>query len=375
MVKKRGRPLTELRRYEDFIKSRDRVLESILRKYLRALDRAVDYLRDCALEIVARHHVGNADLYLLKRSLSSLEHRIDQLFDPVERDIVTLIYRLRGTTYGLSHVGQAEAILRVTGEPTKFDLAPDHLKAKLSAPTRAGAPIEHRAWMAIERLKRKIIDAYQTGILFDDTTEDMIDRISAAFPRPRFTKRGPKPLKHPKLSEADGEGITAIGISKKKPEMEGQIDPELWTQIVDDYLSTEIPFYPSRAPRDEEAYYEEHGQYEWELEKETTQEFVDQVRSGEIEAANKNGITDFLVLAVLDSKTDECCIARDGMTITEIEEALDSGKLDDDVCDGTVPPFHFNCRCRIAPMSDDIPETPPPNWGEFDEWLSTKAGT
>lgn len=32
-----------------------------------------------------------------------------------------------------------------------------------------------------------------------------------------------------------------------------------------------------------------------------------------------------------------------------------------------------NCRCRIAPVSDDIPDVAPPDHGDFDQWLNSRS--
>lgn len=369
-LKKRVEPLTNSKRYEDFIKSRDRVLEAILGKYQRALDRAVDHLKELVSMRVTHAHVTSSELHQLKRSLSVLEHQLDQDFDRVERDVSVLLYRMRGTIYGLSHVGQSEGMVRALGSDHSYDLSRSKIQKITSQDMRSGGPIEHRAWLGFDRLKRKVVDAYQRGILFDETTTEVLDRVLAVFPKAKKTKRSPKPLKHPTLKEVEDSGDTAFSISKKLGDSYGVIDPDLWDQMLDDYKSAEIPFYANRQPMDEETYYEEHGQYEWEVEKETTQEFVDQVRNGEIDAANENGVIDMVWIAVVDAHTDECCLDRDGLTITEIEDGLDSGAIDADVCDATVPPAHFNCRCRIAPLTDDMPEKAPPENGDFEEWLA-----
>ncbi len=371
-LKKKAEPLSKSKRYEDFIKSRDVTLEDILHKYQRALDRAVDYLKDQVGLRVTHAHIGSHELHMLKISMSHLEHYLDKDFDQVERDVSVLLQRMRGTIYGLSHLGATESMVRALGTDHTFDLSRTKIQAVTSKDMRAGGPVEHRAWLGFERLKRKIMDAYQRGILFDETTQEVLARVMDAFPKAKHYIRGPKKLKHPKLTEAEDDGSTAFSLSKKLGESNGIIDSDLWSQMVEDYKNKEIPFYSVRSPVDAEDYYEEHGVYEWEVEKEATQEFVDQVRAGEIDSANENGIIDMMVIAVLDSATDECCAERDGMTISEIEDALDSGELDEDVCEGTVPPFHFNCRCRVVPVSEDLPERMPPDNGGFEEWLDSR---
>jgi hypothetical protein len=159
----------------------------------------------------------------------------------------------------------------------------------------------------------------------------------------------------------------------------GVIDPATWSDVIDDYFEQEIP--GPRGPYDKMVFFnvgdagdvEFTERYEWELEQEMTQDFVEQVRSGQVDAANENGIEDFMWIAVIDRDTDECCSDRDGLSSGEIEAQLSSGELDPDECDATVPPGHFNCRCAPAPISNDLPEESPPDFGSFNDWLDAKA--
>lgn len=371
--KKIAKPLSSSRRFEEFVKSRDIILEDILKKYLRAIDRAVDHLKDIVGVRVTASHVQSNELYALKRSLSVLEHQLDQDFDRVERDVSALLNRMRTTVYAIAHIGQAEAMVRALGKDQVFDLSKSKIDSISNKDMRAGGPVEHRAWLAFEKLKRKIVSAYQRGILFDESTQEVLARVMDEFPRARKYKRVPKVIKHPTLKEAEDDEGTAFSLSRKNGEAFGIIDPDLWAQMVDDYKSKEIPFYAGRTTEDAEEYYQEHGVYEWEVEQQATQEFVDQVRAGESDAAKENDVIDFMWLAVLDSATDECCSERDGLTVTEIEEKLDSGELDDDVCDATSVPAHFNCRCALVPISEDLPDREPPSNGDFEDWLNSKS--
>jgi hypothetical protein len=74
-------------------------------------------------------------------------------------------------------------------------------------------------------------------------------------------------------------------------------------------------------------------------------------------------------IAIIDDKTDDCCLKRDGLTSTQIEEKL-RGEWEKDECQAKVTPAHFNCRCRMAPVSDDLPDQAPADFGGFDEWLN-----
>jgi len=82
------------------------------------------------------------------------------------------------------------------------------------------------------------------------------------------------------------------------------------------------------------------------------------------------GVKDLNWIAVIDDRTDDCCLWRDGLTTMEIEDELNGNHADDD-CDATTPPAHFNCRCRLAPVTDDLPDVPASNQIDFEEWLDS----
>ena len=115
--------------------------------------------------------------------------------------------------------------------------------------------------------------------------------------------------------------------------------------------------------------------YAWEYERDITNDFVYAVREGAIEAAKENGITDFVWIAVVDDKTDACCLWRDGLLTSEIEAKLKEHESEDEDCNlggsGLVPPLHFNCRCSLAPATDAIPQKPEVDYASFDKWLET----
>ncbi len=109
--------------------------------------------------------------------------------------------------------------------------------------------------------------------------------------------------------------------------------------------------------------------YTWEVEQEITEDFVKSVRDGTIDSAKEAGIEDFMWIAVLDSHTDECCKVRDGLSSSEIEKKIADGTIDGEECDAIVAPAHFNCRCDVAPMTNDLPETEASGLPDFNEWL------
>jgi hypothetical protein len=143
--------------------------------------------------------------------------------------------------------------------------------------------------------------------------------------------------------------------------------------MVADYTDEYIP--ETRAPEFVYDVKQDSGEYEewygWEIEQEITNDFVTSVREGQETAAKENGVTDFVWIALLDSVTDDCCRWRHAKTSQEIIDEL-KDKHADDECKAVVPPAHFNCRCDLAPMVD-MPDEPPPDFGEFDKWLDEAA--
>lgn len=85
-----------------------------------------------------------------------------------------------------------------------------------------------------------------------------------------------------------------------------------------------------------------------------------------MDAAKEMGIKDFVWIAILDDRTDECCWERSGKLTSEIEEMLASGKLDRDLCEAITPPAHPNCRCSLGPVSN-IDPVEGPDWKSFQE--------
>ena len=179
-------------------------------------------------------------------------------------------------------------------------------------------------------------------------------------------------LKRPKLKEAEVDPLKAKVDQETKQYAFGTVDDETWQDIVADYQKKYIPKF--RGPdadtgilkpgEDEETY------YGWEAEQNLTTDFVDKVRDGQIDAARENGINDFVFIAVIDDKTDDCCLSKDGKLISELQD--NGGSNADGDCEGVIPPLHFNCRCTIAPVSDDLPEAEPrTTFEDFDTWLNS----
>lgn len=355
--------LTLSPRYRDFVNGRDRVLEAILNKYLMAIDRVVGGLRIRTEELYSRAKVIGAH-----RHDGGIEASLDPLFREASLEINYLFRRMRGTVYAISHAGEAEAIARALGKPQKTAIPKTKVITQIEKETPSGGAIQDRVEVALFTLKSKVLRAIKMAEIMKDSPAKAIVKIRRAFPHITDISKGPKVLRRLKpMREADKPNLTF-----------GVIDKDTWDQALTDYAEDDIP--GPRGPDDKMILFsvgdqgdvEFHERYEWEIEQEVTQDFVEQVRDGQIDAANENGIDDFMWIAVSDDHTDECCLSRDGLSSSEIESQLKSGKIDSELCDAEVPPAHFNCRCVPAPISSDLPDTAPPDYGSFDDWLDSK---
>lgn len=376
--------------YRTFINGRNLALEEILQKYLSRIDQIMRGLQLSAEEI-ALGLLGYQSRYGKDETMERLEIRLRGLFNYAATKIVEEHERLRRSTYTLAYTGEIEALSRALNEPQKAALTRDKVNAEVIVDMPGGGDVDSRIRYFLQKLRRKVIDAINLGLLKDEKPPEMADRIRSAFPRQKKVKRPKKQLKGPKLKEAkekpkkkmpDFDSVfefakTLLPPTRKDPKVAmttGFIDDSAWQDLVNDYLAKEIS--PLRGPDDilslqikspTTGKLEQVDRYVWELEKEITQDFVDRVRKGQVDAANDNGIKDFVWIAILDSDTDECCRWRDGKTTSEIKKLL-RGSKSGDPCKATVPPAHFFCRCDIAPITGDLPDKTE-QLGDFETWL------
>lgn len=358
-------PLNESRRYRNFMSAKDRAAEKLLSDTLVHLSHLLNQaLLDTDRIVSHRYpHIRSGE-YFTRHSTQTLEwieKDIDQAFTRVSHLMVDEITRLRSRAYILSKAASAEALGQATGKPTKVKIEKDHL-ARLFRSLHGeklpdGTSVYNRVRLSLNRVKRKIVDALEHARVREEPLDQALLRLHAAYPKVRIQKAPPKKLRA--LKEAEKE--------KGKSFSEIEVDDESWDDLVESYKTESLPegrFF--NEPIDEEG---DIKTYNWELEQVTTYDFVNQVRTGEIDAAKENGVTDFVFIAVIDNKTDECCAWRNGLTISEIESEL-GGDHEDDECQGITPPLHFNCRCQLAPVGD-LPDRVESNLEEFDEWLTS----
>lgn len=348
-------------RYTSFVADRDQALERVLRNTLIDLSRILYN----ALEGIERLA---SQLALKSQGPFAASHQLYQRFDAGCLDILNQtfpivlkrFYSMRKAVFILTYASEQEAIGRATSTKKVPLFGKDVFKGKihkaLGKPTLEG-PLDKRIWLSLMKLKHRLSNAFLAAVMNEKKPQEIVQAVTQAFPQAKVYKRPPKALK--KLKEArfnlveEDDNYFDFGF----------IDEADWDLALAAYKDTELP-----ANRfDNVAEYDPDSgmmAYDWELETEATEDFVKQVRDGQVEAANDLGVEEFVWVAVLDDKTcDECCAPRNGKTTSEIEE------MDDD-CDESTPPAHFNCRCQLSPVAS-VDEVEGPNWESFNDWIES----
>lgn len=356
MAQRKLKPLTESPRYTAFIRERDKALETLLLKSQMKITDILGGALQRVMEVVSYWYgQSKGNIFALRQ----VDSQIEQPFINIEHELVRVCEDLQRKSYLLSHAGEVEAMSRAIGKPKNLMLARGH-GPKPENPN--GGDWAPRIHIYLKRIQNNISDAIKISAVSDEDLHEALDRIRRSFPSLKRIKRPPRVLKS--LTEKSYN----LGTQQNKSVLSvGFIDDTDWQDMVKDYKSDYI--FTNRGPDgvlDEE---EAIPQYEWELEQDMTQSFVHSVRDGQVDAAEANGIDDMMWISIIDASTDECCVWRDGLTSSQISLALANEHADDE-CDTDVPPAHFNCRCSIAPVTDDMPDTPPPDFGSFEDWLN-----
>lgn len=354
----RAGTLLDSPKYKKFVQDRDKALEQIHLNAQTDISRILfDLLEQLKKEI--------AYIALCVTPYNGIE--IAKMFDKVSQFLfhsyipkfTARIQSMRKATYTLTYLAEQEAIGQATQK--KKHSSPAEFKKKIagavSAQTLTGQDLDKRVWASLMGLHSKIMKRFRNGIAQGMKPGEILGEVELAFPKITTYKRPPRELKP--FREADQ-------TPKDKAEFNFDFaDQSDWDDAVSAYKQTELP--RNRFDKGDDPNY---SQYDWELEQDLTDDFVNQVRSGQTDAANDLGIEEFVWVAILDNKTDECCEQRNGLITSEIEKMLASGDLDPDECDATSPPAHPNCRCNLAPVSS-TDEVEGPDWKSFNEWLDS----
>lgn len=347
--------------YRKFITARDRALEKLLNDSQKKIALILhDFLEWTHATVGSQYLRLSQDHFFTRYSremVSRIEISLNRKIEETAFQILTEIHKLRSMTYQLTVGAEGEAIARAIGKPTKIVLPKVKLKQYVFSDWSGGETPINRIMLSLNRIRRDVVDAVELSVVMGEAPLEMLSRVEKAFPKSVSFKKPPTELK--RLKEAAKGPKVPMGTEF--------MDHQEWEEIADAYLER-LPtagtrFFNLEKGADEDG----EMRYNWEIEQRLTDEWVRDVRNGQVEAANQNDIQDFVWIAVIDNVTDECCLWRDGLTTSEIEGQLSKS---DDECDAIVPPAHFNCRCTLAPVGE-VTDKVEPNLQEFDEWLNS----
>lgn len=345
-------------RYRKFITERDKALEILLNKSRSQMHDVLRGAFTIVKEKIAlqfsnvRPMATNIDQGFL---IDALDKEITQEFDKAANVVGSIMIKLMMYSYTLSLAGEAEAIGQALDRKTQVQI--DKEDVMQSAVMGFGQTAK-RIKFAFDKVRRKVLNAVQLSRIEGSNVTDTLARVDRALPAGRFIKRPKKVLKN--IKEAG-----PMSRKSKEDMAVGFYDEELWNGMVQDYLKEFVPTYRFRGP-DPDAEYQYVG---FEVERDMTHEFVKQVRDASKKGAALNGIEDFGWIAVIDEHTcteccgDYSCRDFDGKSSTQIDK-MTGGEY-------SVPPAHYNCRCTIAPILEDMPEFPEVDSKEFEEWLNS----
>jgi hypothetical protein len=350
-------------RYKKFIDERDKALESMLWKtqiIISDLLRATFTHMISTCELYYRRATDNEGVDLL--AARYLREDLEQISLRATDEIVQHIQRLRKYVYTLAVAGEAEALARGVDKIFVTTISQRDLLLASNIPMR-NASLDDRVANTFENLMDKILKRFRSNLLMGNSVQDAMRNLVAQLPE---QKRATRPRRSLKTIEADRPGQKG-----KFDASTTYISDEDWEEMVDFYKAEYVPQWrgPDTVISQAGPKPTAEDYYGWELEQEITDDFVNLVRQGQVEAAKANGIQDFIWIAIVDDKTDECCLWRDGLTTSKIESLL-KGERRDDECQVTVPPAHFNCRCSLAPVTEALPEKTESAVGEFEDWLN-----
>lgn len=344
--------------YTSFVSKRDAALERIHQHAQIDLSRILFEVLEQIERLTASMALKVGTSYLTHSFSRQYEIETQSIFASAFPMFLRRLHTMRKASFILSYASEMEAVGRATKRKHRLTRSEfqNLIRAAVSSPTLEGA-LDKRVWHDLMVLRRRMIHAFELGITQDLKPQELIDKVKSAFPKLQVYKRPPKALTKLKESGQDNED------EDKTDWLDLDfIDDSDWNIMVSAYNDTELP--PSRF--DKSASWDSDSglmKYNWELEQETTEDFVKTVRSGQHQGASAMGVKDFVWVAVIDDRTcDDCCVPRNGKTTSQIEE------FDDD-CGVTVPPAHFNCRCQIAPVAT-TDEVQGPDVTDFKDWLS-----
>lgn len=386
--------LNAQRGYRKFVDERDGALEVILRNSrLRISEMTAVTFRKVLESIQLKY--SNILHTSSRHMMDQLEGQVQGLLDHLAFQIWIEIIEMRKKAFMLSYAGEAQAIAQTLAKSPKLALSKVRLDQMMNKNFSNGLSPHKSIGLQFSKLRRQITSSLEYSVAFGEPVDKALGRIFLLFPRQgELPKR--RVLKPVRLTEATKPTFSLYDQLGSEPELATVLDFSSsrqapvhgfdWDQETWDKVRNEISGDYALTNRSPENYVDLKNPfndlpirekvpgvdkiYLWEVENEVTNDFVENVREGQVEAAKKQGITDFVWIGILDNRTDECCAWRSGLTTKEIEEKLKTEYADED-CRAVTPPAHFNCRCTLAPASEDLVAVDNNDMErEFSEWLA-----
>lgn len=381
------------KRYRDFIHKRNEALEKLLNNSRTRLNNITDDLLIKIIEKIKIHYPnmllsGGLDIVRNKQFENDIDHLI--------RSKTMVFYEeqmsLRKKSYMLGYIGQVEATTRVTGKTPKMKLDQGSINQIVGEKNPDGSNSLAKIFFVLNKLKRNVINKVELCAVKGESIESAVFQAYKTFPRKKKTPKKP-PLKRlvpmkesigmKKRPSMNGDTASMISLDSASENMSWVFDDQTWGEVVNDYLTDVGPI--DRSPESMFDIKDAEGIpvgrveltndeviYGWEIERDITNDFVSSVRAADKAGASINGISDFVVIAIIDDRTcehccgDVGCVDFDGLTTAEVEK-LTKGEQ-------SAPPYHFNCRCSLAPYDKSIEkaaaaEELPNDLKGFDKWI------
>lgn len=344
--------------YVKFTNDRDKFLEQILlnvrKDNAKIFSRAFYDVLKSGVYVFSHINDHNRFTHFSTEAKDIFENEVKQRLRQAVYECDPQLKKMQKACYIVSYHTVTEVIARLKGEriEAKTDFTPDlnELNARMIAQT--------------DKLAQKLTVEFQIASLKKETVEQFKERMKLKLPARKLYKKPPPEMKRlkeaVKIDPDTGEEIEENPASAAL-DLESN---EVWDEIISLYKSDELP-----ADRGSKETLGEDEVYEWEVENEVAENFVDQIKDGEIDGAEEQGITDFIWIAVLDDKTREEHRLKHGLTSEEIAEKLDE-EWDYFEDHSIVAPGGFGCRCRSAPYFKDLPDEPAIDYGDFNSWLN-----